>query len=1237
MAAGREQLDKREFRFAIDVAYLQDVLKIGEAIETPEKHEEDVLLRTNFSQLLDDPDYAVFAGRDDAFQVIETFLAGPSAVLAVTAPAGLGKTALLAELVRRQPSDSVYHFFNARYENGEWLDEVFFLRSMIQQFDPGGGSRAKMDLASLRAIYRRFLLRSGSVASFQSAKPKTIILDGLDEVRGWSPATYISGRLADDTHVIVSIRDTGQDWHEDYQLRRTTVTELPLQGFDGTAVAAVFEATGDLSSDLIRQPGAVSTIMDRAAYVQDGVDRRSGSSFPSADPLYVRFLAEDANTPGVTLQDLTSKPRGLSSYLDRWWLELCNVAGDQVPIKLFAVLTVSFGPLTRDDLAAAVPEHVNDPLGYTTDWFERKLLPRIRRVVSGNNSIGYSLTHPRLRQHFLEKFTPTLLNEARQDLLNYCSAWSESESRYGVTNYPFHLAELDPGSLPALCEDFGYLERAIRTLGVDRVAGNLRKICALPEIKGAVEDSSRKIVHLLDLEAHHLRPPFFVDDDGYCARQLGMQALINSDLDLGGRAQNFLASISDSTLVPIWSAGAASPALKRTFEGHTHRISSVCMTPDGSRAVSGAWDNEVRVWDLEEGVPLLTLDGHTDHVLCVAVSMDGTTAISGGRDKTAILWDLRTRQVVSVLQGHSQAVTAVAISASGDTAFTASWDGTARIWPIISGQASKVLEGHRGPITAFAVSPQGDFVVTGGLDATVRIWDADSGVQRPQLVGHVGSIHSIAIEPGGKRILTGADDATALLWSVETGKVLSTLKGHSLGIKATSFYSDGLHALTGSDDQTAKLWDLTTGDVIQTFRGHSGHVNGVLPVLHDSAALTASWDGTIRVWNTDTGSVIQVLDAHNNAVTAVASNREGTQCVTASIDRKIRHWDVPATALTRRLRGHSDRVLSAALSGSNETLVTTSSDGTVIVWDLANGEELHRLSAHSGRVTGLSVSPDGSRGLTTDAQGTVMYWDLSAGRLLLTLRGQRFNSSILSPEADRAMTVGTDGAATLWDLRDGHKIHTLRAHSNSALSVAITPDGQRAVTTGSDSTACHWDLTNGEMLHILRGHTGRVVSVVITPDGTRALTASNDGSVRQWNLITGKSMHTLRGLTDGKTSLIGSVSLDKSGTRALTGGKDGVARLWDLRTGTLLRELSGHNRPLTSVVISDDGMHAMTTGWDSTARIWNLDSFDQEQQVALGSVATCGVWSTIGGSTTAVLGEESGTVTVFRGTPRTPA
>ena len=68
----------------------------------------------------------------------------------------------------------------------------------------------------------------------------------------------------------------------------------------------------------------------------------------------------------------------------------------------------------------------------------------------------------------------------------------------------------------------------------------------------------------------------------------------------------------------------------RTAKVQQSLVSSVSVTPDGWRAVSGGADNVLRVWDLESGLCLRTMEGHSGKITSVSITPDGRYAISAG-------------------------------------------------------------------------------------------------------------------------------------------------------------------------------------------------------------------------------------------------------------------------------------------------------------------------------------------------------------------------------------------------------------------------------------------------------------------------------------------------------------------------------------------------------------------------------------------------------------------------------
>src|ERR1700730_6543750 len=72
----------------------------------------------------------------------------------------------------------------------------------------------------------------------------------------------------------------------------------------------------------------------------------------------------------------------------------------------------------------------------------------------------------------------------------------------------------------------------------------------------------------------------------------------------------------------------------QVMEGHSHGVTSVSFSPDGTRIVSGSHDSTVRVWDAVTGAHLQTLEGHSLSVTSASFSPDGTRIVSGSYDKT---------------------------------------------------------------------------------------------------------------------------------------------------------------------------------------------------------------------------------------------------------------------------------------------------------------------------------------------------------------------------------------------------------------------------------------------------------------------------------------------------------------------------------------------------------------------------------------------------------------------------
>jgi hypothetical protein len=434
--------------FAADVHAERDVIG-GDKIVYYYPPIQRAALRDSFKALVDDR-VALFGGRKAAMDQILAFLGRPErSRLMVTAPAGFGKTALLANLVASKPEAFAYHFFApSGFGFDESTTEVFFLRNVVEQMGEWYGNR---DLTperkdALLPLFNRYL----------GAAPATrvLVLDGLDEVTGWDLKTYIGRPMPDGLKLILSVRDVGQDWIAEYGLRRSETEHLPLGGLTRDELASFLRSAGKVAAviandaDLLNRAAAVSAFPDNPAL--------------GADPFYARILAEDAADATLTpdnnkvvldtrdgLQQRLSlaeyvdrHPQGLANYLDGWYEEVKEAAGEAATLDLLATLTVTLGPIGLDDLTRLHPSLArrfpSSPLTNALD--------RARRLVerSGPKRDRVAFTHPRLKQHVqtrIDEQDPTLLDQYTRMLLADCAQWRQHRGTYALRYYAQHLQD----------------------------------------------------------------------------------------------------------------------------------------------------------------------------------------------------------------------------------------------------------------------------------------------------------------------------------------------------------------------------------------------------------------------------------------------------------------------------------------------------------------------------------------------------------------------------------------------------------------------------------------------------------------------------------------------------------------------------------------------------------------------------------------------------------------------------
>src|SRR5919202_529466 len=216
-------------------------------------------------------------------------------------------------------------------------------------------------------------------------------------------------------------------------------------------------------------------------------------------------------------------------------------------------------------------------------------------------------------------------------------------------------------------------------------------------------------------------------------------------------------------------------SLANTLSGHSKRVSSIAMTPDGQLIASGSNDKTVKLWNLQTGKAIRTLTGFSSIVYSVAISPDGQTLISGA--EKLYLWHLPTGKLISTISDPSgNVVAALAMTPDGETLVSGSNWGKFSLWNLpnlVNGckgvqpcRPTHILSGSNGGwVHSLAISPDGKTLATGSdRENTIKLWNASTGEPRITISNRLTSVESLAFSPDGKSLVTNGKDGTIEIW-----------------------------------------------------------------------------------------------------------------------------------------------------------------------------------------------------------------------------------------------------------------------------------------------------------------------------------------------------------------------------------------------------------------------------------------------------------------------------------------
>jgi len=384
-----------------------------------------------------------FVGREWLFARVSAWLSGSRPCFMLAGPTGSGKTAMVAELLRRNPDGRIlaYHFCSATPLT---LEPAAFVRSLAGMLANSIDAYAEQlwngRLAPwLTAADPRTMLSQGVLAPLHGISmevPHYVVVDGLDEAIGAAPYNPSLPQL------LAGAVDELPPW------LRLMVTSRPQTDVQRLFPSAEFclldgeieEQRADIRAYLQRRLGgamlAKAIGVDDQTRAADQIERGAAGSFQ-----YAASVLDAVEAGEVLTTHLDELPDGLEAfYYARALRRFPNAAAYRAPRHALALLLAAREALTLRQLTLL--------MGASSDLELRPTLEALSCFVSqsasGAGEDVYRVAHKSITDWLLSAEAGLFhvdLTEARGRILEHCRGWSVHGEDYALKHVVAHLLE----------------------------------------------------------------------------------------------------------------------------------------------------------------------------------------------------------------------------------------------------------------------------------------------------------------------------------------------------------------------------------------------------------------------------------------------------------------------------------------------------------------------------------------------------------------------------------------------------------------------------------------------------------------------------------------------------------------------------------------------------------------------------------------------------------------------------
>lgn len=975
-----------------------------------------------------------FIEREGDFDALDAYVAGADRrPMAIAAPAGTGKTSLLAHFIdtyRLQGDETLHYRFVGGSDLSSNVDGL--LRSLLTELKERGKIESDLPLTAteLRGKAYELLEEAGK-------QGKTIlVIDALNQLEtGLSDLAWIPAQLPEHVRLVVSFKrgeEGGDAWYKEIRENGSMLlhdvhvfAEIEdRRKLVGAYLSSYFKELDEAREDmLVRSAGSDNPLFLKTVLSEL---RQFGAHQSLNEYIRDNFGESPISAFDAVLRRMENDP------------PYASLPPDVLVPHIFGWLAHAQQGLSQRELAALLKQQglmeSVDEAGEAVAVVLRQLRPYLAQR-DGRVDFFYESFRIAARQRYTGDHP-----RAKKPVTWHAglAAYFEEqpfEDTHKLMELAYQYAHARiTGHLVALLTDYRYLDARLMAHGVDALTADFELPASAGLYLGRENEHLLKLLHeslLLSTEALTANPAQLAQQ--LYGRLLGsplpqLQQLLRRALEVNQEKRQLW-------LRPCFRyMDAPGGALRRMWRKSGY---DTPMTPDGSRMVISLAYERYSLVDLDTGKVLkefpqpaagfsnrrrISADGHT---LFMVIHKTGETLILN-------VIDLRTgacKQVIPIEQDLNF------------TGFSASDDG-----------GRLILHTQKGDLIAY--EKRGD------------AWEQVIGTTLDKEIGSSCLSRDGSIALVGKRPAGQPSSNEIEIWDMDARACVDrfSLEGYWLSSMALAADNDTL--LLGLWDK-AVLWSLKQKREVRSRRSKGGVVVNLTP---DGKTGVCSEGRNVVVFSIPDMAEKRVLERHIENVDFVAISADGSRVISASIGGSVRLWDARVQAEEGKHAAESgferEYPFRRAVIGENYSQAALSADCTrlaaiplysakSVVFDTQSGGQVCELPnvTHNAAPGWFAFSTTGRYAAGTFKE-QLRVWDARTGEVLFTTPPLGYKPECVRVlEEKRQVLLGDEGGTVhIIDVEAGRETGAFQAHTAEVWDMALSNDQTMLLTSALHPT-----------------------------------------------------------------------------------------------------------------------------------------------------------------------------------------